>query len=669
MDEKLKNALDNLSPASLSYQEWINVGMAIKAEGGDCEDWDAWSRNDTRYHAGDCEFHWRSFDGDGIKGGTVIHLAQTKGTLEKRGEWSNDGCISWEDEIYFDGAMPPKEWNPVEDLKKYISTLFQPDEFVSFCTKSLQDEDGKWKPMTRGVQKKASQIISELDRYGDIPSVVGSWEPDGGAWIRFNPMDGVGARNENVVDYRYALVESDSLELSDQEQMMRGLQLPIAAMVNSGGKSIHAIVRIGAKDFDEYKRRVSFLYEYLSKSGMEVDTQNKNPSRLSRMPGVTRGDKKQYLIDTNIGKKTWQEWIDFVEGEEDDLPPIESLADYADNAPELPPELISGILRQGHKMLISGSSKAGKSFLLMELCVALAEGKKWLSFQCKKSKVLYVNLEIDQPSCIRRFRDIYDALGYDKASMANIQMWNLRGKASPLSELVPKLVRRVKDMGLSAVIIDPIYKVIMGDENNASEMGKFCNEFDKICSQTGCSAIYCHHHSKGAQGGKRAMDRASGSGVFARDPDAQLDIIQLEQSEHFSNMVSDHPDATAWRIESSLREFANIKPVNFWFTHPIHRLDESGQLEQLHPEGSMEGNLSKNWKASNDEERRSMIEEAVFALSIDDYPTVKEVAKYIDATERTVRNWIDKIGGYDIKNGVIMPKRQEGNTGENPFSS
>ena len=40
-----------------------------------------------------------------------------------------------------------------------------------------------------------------------------------------------------------------------------------------------------------------------------------------------------------------------------------------------------------------------------------------------------------------------------------------------------------------------------------------------------------YHHSKGIQGGKRSMDRASGSGVFARDPDALLDLIELELSE------------------------------------------------------------------------------------------------------------------------------------------
>ncbi|WP_346352748.1 AAA family ATPase [Faecalibacterium taiwanense] len=75
-------------------------------------------------------------------------------------------------------------------------------------------------------------------------------------------------------------------------------------------------------------------------------------------------------------------------------------------------------------------------------------------------------------------------------------------------------------------MLDPIYKVITGDENSADQMAKFCNQFDLVCRELDCAVIYCHHHSKGAQGGKRSMDRASGSGVFARDPDAMLDMTE-----------------------------------------------------------------------------------------------------------------------------------------------
>lgn len=55
-------------------------------------------------------------------------------------------------------------------------------------------------------------------------------------------------------------------------------------------------------------------------------------------------------------------------------------------------------------MLIAGPSKAGKSFALIELAMAIASGTTWLGhFPCERGKVLYVNLEIDEPSCFDRF--------------------------------------------------------------------------------------------------------------------------------------------------------------------------------------------------------------------------------------------------------------------------
>ena len=217
-----------------------------------------------------------------------------------------------------------------------------------------------------------------------------------------------------------------------------------------------------------------------------------------------------------------------------------------------------------------------------------------------------------------------------------------------MDKLAPKLIRRAQKKGYIAVIIDPIYKVITGDENSADQMARFCNQFDLICSRLGCAVIYCHHHSKGAQGGKNAMDRASGSGVFARDPDALLDMIELPVSEALAKAEAERavreacvaalgksimgidPDAalsqddqcsavrtlaacerllnpyeyaallerieavrarlgkrTAWRIEGTLREFERFAPVNVWFDYPVHVADRAGVLQDAKPEPEM----------------------------------------------------------------------------------
>lgn len=267
-------------------------------------------------------------------------------------------------------------------------------------------------------------------------------------------------------------------------------------------------ILVDARDSEEYRKRVQYLYDFLNKNGLKVDINNRNPSRLSRMPGVTRNGVLQTLVDTNIGRRYWNEWLDFAEGNTDELPQEKTSGQIRTKKEFLEPQLIEGIVRVGHKMLISGSSKAGKSFLLIELAIALAEGRKWLGFQCKKTKVFYVNLEIAEKNCGNRIDEIHLALGVEPKYEQDFVVWSLRGSSMPLDKLAPKIIRKVANKGYEAIIIDPIYKVITGDENNASQMGAFTNIFDKISKETGCTIIYSHHHSKGAQGFKRAMDKA-----------------------------------------------------------------------------------------------------------------------------------------------------------------
>ena len=230
---------------------------------------------------------------------------------------------------------------------------------------------------------------------------------------------------------------------------------------------------------------------------------------------------------------------------------------------------------------------------------------------------------------------------------------SVRGHAVPLDQLVPKLIRRVRDRNLDAIIIDPIYKVITGDENSASDMAAFCNQFDRICNETGCAAIYCHHHSKGAQGAKRAMDRASGSGVFARDPDAQLDMIELELSNEVRNMIADH-GATGWRLESSLREFQNFTPVDFWFEYPIHRLDLKSSLQTMPAQGSTAAGRMKNSKSKTAEEASDEFRNAFYAQAVHGSVSVQDIMDYLGISDKTVYARLKKMDDeFVLKKGRI----------------
>ena len=645
----IEQALQFIDCSTLSYTEWIQVGMAIKEAGMGCDVWDAWSSKDgRRYHAGDCEKKWDSFNGSSqpITQAYIFKLAKDNGWRKYDG---NDETLEWDGMIEYDGDDSGKakpEWNPVEDFRRYLQALFQPDEYISWVTEAKQDEDGKWKPAGKGTYwKTCADTLKQMDKHPeDICDTIGDYSHEAGAWIRFNPMNGEGVANSNVAVYRFALVESDTMPLDAQYRMYRKLNLPIAAMVTSGGKSIHAIVHIDATNAAEYRDRVEMLYTILANKGMVVDMQNKNPSRLSRLPGCIRGTNKQMLVETNVGCANWDAWLKYNESNTDDWPDIVPLSEALKDPPPLADVLIQGILRKGHKMLISGPSKAGKSFFLMELAMALANGQKWIGFQCRKSRVLYINFEIDSASCIHRFMDIRAALienGADCSHSEDLMVWNLRGHAMPLNEMVPKITAKCKDFNLDVILVDPIYKVLMGDENNASDMGAFCNEFDKIANLLHCSVIYCHHHSKGAQGFKKAMDRASGSGVFARDPDAQLDMLEIETNQEYIDSNTD----TAWQIESSLREFPNITPKRIWFRYPLHEEEREGELErQPVKDGSGGGRRSK----INDDE----IEKYFDQYAINGYASAASLAGVLDVSGKTIRRYKSKKFEWENKKGL-----------------
>lgn len=734
----LTELLAHIDPSMLDYQEWVNVGMALKEEGYTAADWDSWSQQDaSRYNPGECWKKWDSFQGQGagspVTGGTIVQYAKDQGWKPAFNFESGGHELDWGDSIDKDDLVivdknwlekkevyEPRNWNPTRELVRYLDALFEPSETVAYNVESWLDEnDGKWKPGNKGAyDRNAGELIRLLNQCNDdIGSVLGDYTEEAGAWIRFNPFDGKGVKNDNVTEFKYALVESDNMDISEQNAIIHELELPVAALVHSGGKSIHAIVKVDAANYEEYRKRVDYLYEVCKKNGLNIDRQNRNPSRLSRMPGVTRNGKKQFLIGTNIGKGNWAEWHEWIEGINDDLPDPESLGEFWDDMPDLAPVLIDGVLRQGHKLLMAGPSKAGKSFALIELSIAIAEGRKWIDWNCTQGKILYVNLELDRPSALHRFKDVYEGLGWQPNNLHNIDIWNLRGKTVPMDKLAPKLIRRAAKKDYIAVIIDPIYKVLTGDENSADQMAHFTNQFDKVATELGCAVIYCHHHSKGSQGGKKSMDRASGSGVFARDPDALIDLVELELSEDLQKaqknkaactayeeafrkynpdymdenisdddymsefQMSEHAKVgipskykaevtktvnsakqlantkSAWRIEGTLREFPKFDAINMWFEYPRHTVDTTGILADIQP-GDEQPTWKKNLGKKKDpkdkkKERKEAVKTAFDACGINGDVTIKDMSEYMGVTEKTVRNRVKEHGGFWIDEGIV----------------
>ncbi len=339
-EEFIRELLNHIDP-DLDYNSWLSVGMAIKDEGLDISVWDEWSRKGRKYKPGCCEAHWDTFKGSGITGASITHLAKEGGWTPQSRDAGGWEPISMEDAVQMGEWVPRKDplkpmmEDPAQQMIKFLQTAFRDGDQVNICASSKFDETrGKWVPANRGFTYTREYILKTI-RSGGIDSLIGERTRDAGVWVRCNPMDGKGVKNENVTSFRHVLVESDSVSLERQIEVFKELELPIATLTTSGSKSVHALVKIDAPDLDTYKRRVKAVFKACRDSGLEIDEQNKNPARLCRLAGVERGDNQQTLLAVNIGQPSFEDWEENLQI--DALPEFDSLSDWFDN-PGHPPE-------------------------------------------------------------------------------------------------------------------------------------------------------------------------------------------------------------------------------------------------------------------------------------------------------------------------------------------
>jgi len=230
-----------------------------------------------------------------------------------------------------------------------------------------------------------------------------------------------------------------------------------------------------------------------------------------------------------------------------------------------------------------------------------------------------------------------------------------------LEKLAAKVIRRCKNTGpYKAIILDPLYKVQQGDENSAEAIATFCNALDRIAHETGAAIIYDHHHPKGAVGGRKVIDRGSGSGVFARDADAICDLSFLEPDkailETIGQQISD--GEKPMQLAFVLRDFKDVEPINIFFKFPIHYVDTAGLLESAAVEGSPEANLNKNPNIKSAAEKREIIENAFNAVKIldsdaNEVARLSEMVEVSDVTVKTLRKYVEENPAFILEKGYV----------------
>jgi len=217
------------------------------------------------------------------------------------------------------------------------------------------------------------------------------------------------------------------------------------------------------------------------------------------------------------------------------LPEIEFLRDFAASVPAPPPQIIDGILHQGCKMILGGTSKSNKSWCLLDLAISVASGSEWWGRRCTKVPVIYINFELPRWSIAQRINALCAARPECKGLGDSLALWNLRGKNADMTLLRPKLEEKLVRHQFGLIILDPAYKLLGDrDENANGEIASLMNEFEALAQSSGAAVVVAHHFAKGDSTAKNAIDRMSGAGAWARDPDSIMVLTPHEEDDCFT---------------------------------------------------------------------------------------------------------------------------------------
>jgi hypothetical protein len=335
--------------------------------------------------------------------------------------------------------------------------------------------------------------------------------------------------------------ESDSLPLELQLGVILYLSsfLPLVSIIYSGGKSYHATFSLeGLAPDQAHKVRHSL-------ADVGADTGVLSPYQLVRLGGVNRSDKDNKLqrviwIDPNartepvsVGKLN-ELLGDVPDAEEQEdgviVPDVVSLGGLMMEHTSQPEPIIHGVLGIGDKMIVSAPSKAGKTWLMLCLAYAVENGSDWMGHKTEKSRVLFVNFELSPEWVTHRARLVYGKSEGDR----HPDVLNLKNISLPWEALISHVKEHIKASGVTygLIILDPIYKMLGdADENSNGEIADLLNSLGRMCIELDVGAVFSHHHSKGNKANVDAMDRMAGAGVWARDPDAIIDLVNHEKDD------------------------------------------------------------------------------------------------------------------------------------------
>ncbi len=201
-----------------------------------------------------------------------------------------------------------------------------------------------------------------------------------------------------------------------------------------------------------------------------------------------------------------------------------SLADFITAEDSETAWLVHNLIPAGGATILAGPAGCGKSFMLMDLALALATGTEFLGrYLTTECSVLYIDEESSPAEIRRRFRRLLAGRGLHQAPQG-IAIMAGQGVRIDDPDSLSRLDQLLSHLQPDVVLIDSLIRVHGAEENSATEMSRVFGIIKRLMSKHNCSFVIIDHQRKPGQQRSAAGYRLRGSSEKLAFADALLSV-------------------------------------------------------------------------------------------------------------------------------------------------
>lgn len=195
-------------------------------------------------------------------------------------------------------------------------------------------------------------------------------------------------------------------------------------------------------------------------------------------------------------------------------------------------DFVHNVLTYGGMSVVYGDSNVGKSFFAIDLCMAVARGKKWRgNIGTDKGGVIYVAAEggrtfTNRLMAYKKYHNIDDDEAVPFGAINSTVSFRSHDAVQKLARTVINAVKTM-EVDVHLVVIDTLARAIDGgNENSSEDMGLLISLVDLIRHWTGVHCMLIHHT------GKDKIRGARGHSSLRAATDTEIELDRMENAEH-----------------------------------------------------------------------------------------------------------------------------------------